>query len=375
MKTVIINIGGIDCYEENGTVYLKLETVARGLGFTQTQNKNGTEYVSIRWERIGQYLTEFGFTQKWGKDGFIPENIFYRLAMKAKNEVAEAFLEKVTYEVLPKLKNATKNTEIVQISSNITSFNSPEFGEIRTIAIDNEPWFVGKDVAEILAYKNPSEAIQDHVDEDDKLNSKMLSSFEIDLGQRGGWLINESGLYSLILSSQLPSAKKFKRWITHEVIPSIRKTGSYSVKQPVQKEEPSLREQAMFNNSCARMDKMSIEKAKTWMQLGEKFGSIPEFKQICASYAGEALAGKPVLSLPEVQERTYTATEVGKILGGISANKVGKLANKHNLKVSEYGKYVWDKSRHSDKQVETWRYNDKGIEALRNVLNQEENYN
>ena len=102
-------------------------------------------------------------------------------------------------------------------------FNNDEFGSIRTVTIENEPWFVGKDVAEVLGYTNPSKALADHVDTEDKLNNETLLS----LGQRGGWLINESGLYALILSSKLPSAKKFKRWVTSEVLPSIRKTGSY----------------------------------------------------------------------------------------------------------------------------------------------------
>lgn len=106
-------------------------------------------------------------------------------------------------------------------------FKNEEFGEVRTVEIGGEPWFVGKDVAEILGYTNPNEAIQDHVDDDEKLNSKMLSSVKIDLGQRGGWLINESGLYSLILSSKLPNAKAFKKWVTSEVLPSIRKHGGY----------------------------------------------------------------------------------------------------------------------------------------------------
>lgn len=103
-------------------------------------------------------------------------------------------------------------------------FKNSEFGEIRTVEIDGEPWFVGKDVAEILGYANPSKALSDHVDEEDKLNNESLSS----LGQRGGWLINESGLYSLILSSKLPNAKAFKRWVTSEVLPSIRKHGLYA---------------------------------------------------------------------------------------------------------------------------------------------------
>lgn len=99
--------------------------------------------------------------------------------------------------------------------------------EVRTMLINNEPWFVGKDVAEVLGYANASKALKDHVEDEDKVNNDSLSS----LGQRGGWLINESGLYSLILSSKLPSAKKFKRWVTSEVLPALRKTGQYQVKE------------------------------------------------------------------------------------------------------------------------------------------------
>lgn len=95
---------------------------------------------------------------------------------------------------------------------------------VRTLNIDGIPWFVGKDVADVLGYQNPSKAIHDHVDEEDKLNNESLSS----LGQRGGWIINESGLYSLILKIQLPAARQFKRWVTSEVLPSLRKTGSYN---------------------------------------------------------------------------------------------------------------------------------------------------
>lgn len=102
-------------------------------------------------------------------------------------------------------------------------FKNPQFGAIRTAEIDNNVWFVGKDVAEVLGYTNPSKALTDHVDDEDKLNNETLVS----LGQRGGWLINESGLYSLVLSSKLPGAKRFKRWVTSEVLPSIRKNGGY----------------------------------------------------------------------------------------------------------------------------------------------------
>ncbi len=105
-----------------------------------------------------------------------------------------------------------------------------ENSEIRTVTIDNEPWFVAKDVTNILGYTNASKAISDHVDTEDKLNNESLLS----LGQRGGWIVNESGLYSLVLSSKLPTAKKFKRWVTNEVLPSIRKHGAYMTDQTLE---------------------------------------------------------------------------------------------------------------------------------------------
>lgn len=121
----IMTISGVDCYEKDGTAYLKLETVARGLGFTQTQVKDGVEYTSIRWERIQGYLEELGFPHKWGKDDFIPENIFYRLAMKAKNEAAEQFQAKIADEVIPSIRKHGAYMTPETIDRMITS---PDFG-------------------------------------------------------------------------------------------------------------------------------------------------------------------------------------------------------------------------------------------------------
>lgn len=104
-------------------------------------------------------------------------------------------------------------------------FENPEFGSIRTVEIDGEPWLVGKDVAAALGYSNPRKALADHVDKEDKGVTKC----DTPSGIQQMTIINESGLYSLILSSKLPGAKKFKRWVTAEVLPSIRKTGGYSV--------------------------------------------------------------------------------------------------------------------------------------------------
>lgn len=105
----------------------------------------------------------------------------------------------------------------------IQIFNNPEFGQMRTLTIDGEPWFVGKDVALVLGYERTADAVRKHVDPDDRGVAKM----ETPSGEQEMTIINESGLYSLILSSKLPGAKKFKHWVTSEVLPSIRKTGSF----------------------------------------------------------------------------------------------------------------------------------------------------
>lgn len=110
--------------------------------------------------------------------------------------------------------------------NNLQIFDSPDFGQIRTIQQNGEPWFVGKDVADILGYNNPRKAITDHVDEEDRQKKNVPTSQNVTL-VAASWLINESGLYSLILSSKMPKAKEFKRWVTSEVIPAIRKTGKY----------------------------------------------------------------------------------------------------------------------------------------------------
>lgn len=116
----------------------------------------------------------------------------------------------------------------------LTVFNNPEFGVIRTVVINDEPWFVGKDVAIALGYTDVKHAVLDHVAEEDRVNSKTQGQNAPELGQRGSWLINESGLYSLILSSKLPNAKKFKHWVTSEVLPSIRKHGTYMTPETIE---------------------------------------------------------------------------------------------------------------------------------------------
>ena len=122
----------------------------------------------------------------------------------------------------------------------IQIFNNDKFGAVRTVTLQDEPWFVAADVARILGYTNPNEAVSDHVDSDDKFlrgerGSEMLKLFssvkemQKELGRQDNWFINESGVYSLVFGSKLESAKEFKHWVTHDVLPSIRKTGAYQI--------------------------------------------------------------------------------------------------------------------------------------------------
>lgn len=151
------------------------------------------------------------------------------------------------------------------MNNEVQVFNSKEFGQVRTVVINNEPWFVGKDVAGILGYSDTNKAIAMHVDnEDKKLNDKTSSSF----GQRGATLINESGLYSLVLSSKLSTAKKFKRWVTSEVLPTIRKHGAYMTDEAIYKAitEPdfliSLATELKKEKEARRKAELKIEQDK-----------------------------------------------------------------------------------------------------------------
>lgn len=150
-------------------------------------------------------------------------------------------------------------------------FKNEEFGEIRTLEINNEPYFVGKDIAETLDYKEPHKAIVKHIDEDDRIKYPITD----ELGRKQEtWLINESGLYSLIMSSKLPNAKRFKRWVTSEVLPSIRKTGGYIAgEENMTEDELILKAMNVLNtkveNLKERNRQLEIDNEKQNQLIGE----------------------------------------------------------------------------------------------------------
>ena len=235
------------------------------------------------------------------------------------------------------------------MNNELQVFNSSEFGNVRVVQVDGEPWFVAADVCRALEISNSRDAVA-RLDDDEK----GVGSTDTLGGKQGMQIINEPGLYTLVLGSRKPEAKAFKRWVTHEVLPTIRKTGSY--KTPKQSSD---REKAMLKNAQARS-------AKLWLEIAKNTG-IQTYKDVCNAYAAKELAGEDVLPLPKVQEKSYSATDIGKMLG-VSKAKIGALANKNNMKCDEYGSWFHDKSPYSGKEVEAFRYNSKAIEKFRSLL-------
>lgn len=169
---------------------------------------------------------------------------------------------------------------------------------LRTLTDEaGEPWFVAKDVCDVLGYTNASKAINDHVDQEDKLNNESLSS----LGQRGGWLVNESGLYSLVLSSKLSTAKEFKCWVTHEVLPQIRRTGGYIPTSDADDDMTILAKAVMIGQRTMEAQKQRIAaqqsridelqpKASAW----DNFVDIPDALSVRDSAKLLSDLGRPV---------------------------------------------------------------------------------
>jgi prophage antirepressor-like protein len=250
------------------------------------------------------------------------------------------------------------------MEKHIQVFNNTEFGEIRTMEINGEPWFVGKDIAAALGYKESAKAIREHIDDEDK----GVSVLDTPGGKQKTVIINESGLYTLILGSKLEGAKRFKRWVTSEILPSIRKTGAYATDSAAAEYKArELRIKEM--NAQARLINAETRRL-TVLQKGKGLSQVAV--DTLAVKAVERVTGKDLGDyLPQV-EKTYSASEVGNALG-ITAAKVGRLANAHGLKTDEYGITVMDKSRYSSKEVASFRYNEKGKQKIKEILSESDN--
>ena len=198
-------------------------------------------------------------------------------------------------------------------------FNSEEFGDIRTVTIDNEPWFVGKDVAEALGYSNSRKALSDHVHDDDKGVTKCDTLG----GKQDLTIINESGLYALIFGSKLESAKRFKHWVTSEVLPAIRKNGSYQLAPQgeellalavieAKKTIDSLKDQCKF------LGEQAVENQKLISELQPK-----------ANYVDKILQSKSLVTITQIA-KDY----------GLSGRKMNQILKELKIQYKVGGQWV-----------------------------------
>lgn len=172
-------------------------------------------------------------------------------------------------------------------------FKNREFGEIRTVTVDGEPWFVAKDITEILQYTNTQKAIRDHVDEEDKLTERIVLSGQ----NREVICINESGLYSLILSSKMPGAKRFKRWVTSEVLPQIRRTGTYQ--KPLTPQEMMRVQLGMIDGHEERITHLENTMTIDYEQQ-------QELKKTVNKRVIEVLGGKKAPAYKEMSKKVFS---------------------------------------------------------------------
>lgn len=225
--------------------------------------------------------------------------------------------------------------------NDVKIFESPEFGQVRTTVIDGEPWFVAADVCRALDLGNPTRAL-DRLDNDERtlISIKGASNGKPVNG------VNEPGLYSLVLGSRKPEAKAFKRWITHEVLPTIRKTGGYSTKQKAQAEQDKTREmraEAMLRNSISKQAKMMMEIAK--------MSHIKAYQDVMMAKAGNILAGENILPMPKSgRERRplgWFCKQIGK--AETWGTQLGKLLKRNGItqRPGENGEFVEDCARNN----------------------------
>ena len=246
--------------------------------------------------------------------------------------------------------------------------------QVRTVELDGEIWFVAKDVCDILELSNPTEALRS-LDEDERMT---LSNSEGHSGQRGGAqsynVINEPGMYKLIFKSRKAEAKEFTRWVTHEVLPSIRKNGIYTNQKRTKEEmDRELREHERL------MKDLNLRGAQILQSMIDKelFPVTPETRTVFAHEVFKLVTGHSYLGmLPESTEKWYTATEIGDAIG-LSANKVGRIAKANGLKApegesNEYGRWIFSKSQYSRREVSSFIYSEAGLDWFKKHESEEE---
>lgn len=234
----------------------------------------------------------------------------------------------------------------------IKIFENTEFGSVRTIEENGKVMFCGSDVAKALGYKEPHKAISRHC------KGGMKRPTPTNGGLQEMIFISEGDIYRLAAKSELPGADKFESWIFDEVLPSIRRTGGYQISQSRPDKDMNVKVKEM--NARVRM-------SNQYLKLAAVDTVSPQYKNILVAKSAEVLAGEPLLPLPKSEQKMYSATEIGDMFG-VTAQKVGRIANLNGLKTEEYGEFYRDKSPYSSKEVDAFRYNDKAVEKFKRIL-------
>lgn len=246
------------------------------------------------------------------------------------------------------------------MKNELTIFNNPEFGQLRMVYIDKKQYFIANDVAKALGYKRTADAVTTHC------KGSVKYRYLTEGGEQEVKVIPEGDIYRLIIRSKLPKAEEFEHWVFDEVLPSIRKQGYYSKDDEKQQKLELAKQKLELQKEKTKIMELNA-KTRAFNSIMKSIEKHQNLSPIAVEVFGlkglEGIFGVDVGNyLPEV-EKTYSAKEVGDMLG-ISANKVGRIANANGLKTPEYGRYVADKSKNSDKEVQSFRYNDNGVKAL-----------
>lgn len=229
----------------------------------------------------------------------------------------------------------------------IFSYNG---SQVRTIEKDGQAWWVLKDVCDVLELSDTRRTAE-RLDDDELTRLKLHSGGQ----SREMYVINESGLYNVILRSDKPQAKPFRKWVTSEVLPTIRKTGQYNATQ-----KPNKALEIKETNARVRLSNQFLKLAKVDTLSAE-------YKNILVSKAAEALTGFQLIPLPQAEQKMYTANEIGEMFG-VSAQKIGRISNQYDMKTAEYGAWYRSKSQHSSKEVDSFMYNDSAIKRFKELL-------
>ena len=238
---------------------------------------------------------------------------------------------------------------------------SAKFGDVQAdiYKSGDEPYMTTEQLGSCLGYNHPKPAIAKIIERNEYLSSadfsKVVKMTTLDGKQRNVRVFNEDGIYEVSMLAKTEKAKEFRAWV-RKLLKSLRRGNTKLI---------SMTEYQRLTMET-RVENAKIRKAQLLTKLASQYEGTT-YQQVLNSYATKELTGEHLLPLPQLPAKTYTATELGEILG-VSANKIGILANRHNLKTSEYGSWFNDKAKHCDKEVQSFRYYPAVIPVLRELL-------